>query len=208
MKIKLCGMMRECDIQNANRVMPDYVGFVFAHTRRYIEREKAALFKSKLDPAVKAVGVYVDEPLEQVVSDYQTGIIDAAQLHGGENAEYIKALKKAAPGLELIKAVRVRSAEDVESSQDFDTDYLLYDTFVKGVPGGSGERFNWELLKPVKRPYFLAGGLDESNILSAAEATGAFGLDLSSGIETDGKKDFDKMLAVTLLARRCRPKRV
>lgn len=206
MKIKLCGMMRECDIEYANRVMPDYVGFVFADTRRYIDREKAATFKAKLNPGIKAVGVYVDDPPERVASDYQKGIIDIAQLHGNEDAEYIRRLKETAPGLELIKAVRVRNTGDVEKSQDIAADYLLYDAYVKGVPGGSGERFNWELLKDVKRPFFLAGGINESNILAAAEATEAFGLDLSSGIETEGNKDFDKMLGVTLLTRRCRPK--
>lgn len=201
MKIKLCGMMGPCDIDYANEAMPDYVGFVFAHTRRYVDREMAAEFKRKLNPKIKSVGVYVNEPLDQVISDYRNGIIDIAQLHGDEDDSYIDGLKAEIPELTLIKAIRVKSREDVEKSLKIKTDFLLFDTYVKGTYGGSGESFNWELLEGVDRPYFLAGGLDAENIAKAVKATNAYALDLSSGIETDGFKDRKKMLEATSIVR-------
>lgn len=202
MKIKLCGMMRLCDIEYANEAMPDYAGFVFAATRRYVDRKTALEFRKRLNPEIKSVGVYVNEPFENVLLDYREGIIDIAQLHGDEDAAYIEGLRKEADGLKLIKAVRVRSKRDVEESLGIKTDYLLYDTYVKGLYGGSGESFNWELLEGVDRPYFLAGGLNAGNIGRAAVETGAYALDISSGIETDGVKDRKKMLEAVAAVRR------
>ncbi|MGN0165722.1 MAG: phosphoribosylanthranilate isomerase [Lachnospiraceae bacterium] len=196
MKIKLCGMMRSEDIEYANMAMPDYVGFVFANTRRFVDREKAAGFRKKLNNEIKAAGVYVNETPEQVADDFKQGIVDIAQLHGSEDEEYIKKLRRLAADIVIIKAVRVKNSEDVTKALDYTADYLLFDTYVKGVQGGSGESFNWKLLEGVNRPYFLAGGLNENNI-EAAMGTGAYALDLSSGIETKGFKDLKKMLAVT-----------
>jgi phosphoribosylanthranilate isomerase len=200
MKIKLCGMMKPQDIIWANELMPDFVGFVFAASRRQLSREEAAEFRQKLNKSIPTVGVYVNEAADAVVSDFKNGIINIAQLHGNENLDYIEKLKHAVPELKIIKAIRVNTSEDVENSLDLPVDWLLFDTYKKGVAGGTGESFNWDMVKNVKRPFFLAGGLTADNLSQAMEIR-PFAFDLSSGIETDGLKDFEKMKRVVELVR-------
>jgi phosphoribosylanthranilate isomerase len=180
--------------------MPDFVGFVFAASRRQLSREEAAEFRQKLNKSIPTVGVYVNEAADAVVSDFKNGIINIAQLHGNENLDYIEKLKHAVPELKIIKAIRVNTSEDVENSLDLPVDWLLFDTYKKGVAGGTGESFNWDMVKNVKRPFFLAGGLTADNLSQAMEIR-PFAFDLSSGIETDGLKDFEKMKRVVELVR-------
>lgn len=193
-------MMKPQDIIWANELMPDFVGFVFAASRRQLSREEAAEFRQKLNKTIPAVGVYVNEAADAVVSDFKNGIINIAQLHGNENLDYIEKLKHAVPELKIIKAIRVNTSEDVENSLDLPVDWLLFDTYKKGVAGGTGESFNWDMVKNVKRPFFLAGGLTADNLSQAMEIR-PFAFDLSSGIETDGLKDFEKMKRVVELVR-------
>ncbi len=199
-KIKLCGMMRPCDIDYANEAMPDYVGFIFANTRRKISCEQAKEFRTKLDPGIAAVGVFVDEDPAVVADLLNAGIIDLAQLHGAEDASYIAALRNLLKERKpLIKAAKVTGRESIEQALGLDTDYLLLDAYKKGVLGGSGESFNWAVLEEVRitKPWFLAGGLDIRNIDSALRL-GAYGYDLSTGIEseTDGQKVREKMIEI------------
>lgn len=208
-KIKLCGMMRHEDIVYANEAMPDYVGFVFANTRRRITRQQAKEFKQALHKDIKAVGVFVDADVQYVVELLRNGIIDIAQLHGQENQDYIERLKDMSDK-PVIKAVKVTNSSDIENAARLPVEYLLLDTYKKGVLGGTGERFDWDIIEAVRdrgvgsiggKPFFLAGGLTLDNICEA-QKVGAYGLDISSGIEKDGCKDREKMLAVVDKLRR------
>ena len=212
-KIKLCGMMKPCDIEYANRVKPDLVGFIFANTRRKISAAQAKQFRKALDAEIPAVGVFVNEDISVITSLVQDGCIDMIQLHGEEDADYIRRLREICD-VPVIKAVKVQTVEQIRQAAAFPVDYLLLDTYRKGVLGGTGEAFDWELLREAKaaagdtaegalfgKPYFLAGGLHAGNLREAA-AFGSYGLDVSSGIETDGSKDFDKMVEVMELVRK------
>lgn len=212
-KIKLCGMMKQCDIEYANRVKPDLVGFIFANTRRKISAAQAKQFRKALDAEIPAVGVFVNEDISVIVSLVQDGCIDMIQLHGEEDADYIRRLREVCD-VPVIKAVKVQTVEQIRQAAALPVDYLLLDTYRKGVLGGTGEAFDWELLREAKaaagdtaegelfgKPYFLAGGLHAGNLREAAEL-GSYGLDISSGIETDGSKDFTKMVEVMELVRK------
>lgn len=197
MKVKMCGLTRPEDILCANQLRPDYVGFVFwPGSRRFVPREQAALLKTLLSPAIQAVGVFVDSPMEEVAGLLTKGIIDIAQLHGGETEEDICCLQ-AATGRPVIRAVKVHGRSDVETWLDSAADYLLFDSGM-----GSGRTFDWGLLEGVNRPYFLAGGLGPDNLEQVLAHGGPYGIDLSSSLETDGSKDPEKMRRVMELVNR------
>ncbi len=213
-KIKLCGMMKPCDIEYANRVKPDLVGFIFANTRRKISPAQAKQFREALAAEISAVGVFVNEDIPVIASLVQDGCIDMIQLHGEEDADYIRRLREVCD-VPVIKAVKVQTVEQIRQAAALPVDYLLLDTYRKGVLGGTGEAFDWELLREAKaaagdtaegalfgKLYFLAGGLHAGNLREAA-ALGSYGLDVSSGIETEGSKDFDKMVEVVNIVRTC-----
>lgn len=205
--------MKPCDIEYANRVKPDFVGFIFANTRRKISAAQAKQFREALDAEIPAVGVFVNEDIPVIASLVQDGCIDMIQLHGEEDADYIRRLREICD-VPVIKAVKVQTVEQIRQAAALPVDYLLLDTYRKGVLGGTGEAFDWELLREAKaaagdtaegelfgKPYFLAGGLHAGNLREAA-ALGSYGLDISSGIETDGSKDFTKMVEVMELVRK------
>lgn len=205
--------MKPCDIEYANRVKPDLVGFIFANTRRKISAAQAKQFREALDAEIPAVGVFVNEDISVITSLMQNGCIDLIQLHGEEDADYIRRLREVCD-VPVIKAVKVQTVEQIRQAAALPVDYLLLDTYRKGVLGGTGEAFDWELLRETKaaagdaaegelfgKPYFLAGGLHAGNLREAA-ALGSYGLDVSSGIETDGSKDFTKMVEVMELVRK------
>ena len=204
--------MKPCDIEYANRIKPDFVGFIFANTRRKISAAQAKQFREALDAEIPAVGVFVNEDIPVITSLVQNGCIDMIQLHGEEDADYIRRLREVCD-VPVIKAVKVQTVEQIRQAAALPVDYLLLDTYRKGVLGGTGEAFDWELLREAKaaagdtaegelfgKPYFLAGGLHAGNLREAA-ALGSYGLDVSSGIETDGSKDFTKMVEVMELLR-------
>ncbi|MEE1171477.1 MAG: phosphoribosylanthranilate isomerase [Ruminococcus sp.] len=189
-KIKLCGLSRTQDIEAANKLKPDYIGFVFAaKSKRRVSPLKATELKSRLDPEIKAVGVFLDDDLDSVAAMMNLGIVDLVQLHGSEDEEYIKKLRTITDK-PVIKAFIINSAEDVKRAEASTADYILLD-------GGKGEgkAFDWSLLKNIKRPYFLAGGLNPGNAADAVRTLAPFSVDVSTGIETDGKKDEEKMTA-------------
>ncbi len=187
-KIKLCGLTRPVDIEAANRLFPEYIGFVFApKSRRYIAPERAKELKSMLSPEIKAVGVFVNETAQRVAELLNEGIIDIAQLHGSEDEEYIGLLRELT-GKPIIKAFRIESEEDIMQVENSTADYILLDSGA-----GTGIPFDWNLIQSIKRPYFLAGGLDCDNVGKAVRALRPYAVDVSSGIETDGLKDVNKM---------------
>ena len=196
-KIKLCGLTRPCDIEWANALMPDYIGFVFARkSRRYVSPVAAKALRENLDRSICAVGVFVNEAPAAVAALLNEGVIDIAQLHGGEDAAYIRALR----GLTdkpLIKAFRIDGSDDLNLARQSSADHILLDNGA----GGTGKAFDWAVLKGFDRPYFLAGGLDPGNVAPAIRALHPFAVDVSSGIETDGYKDVEKMRAFVMAAR-------
>lgn len=188
-KIKLCGLTRMCDIEAVNALQPEYIGLVFAKkSRRYVSPEQAAALKQALSPEILAVGVFVNETIEQIAALLSAGVIDMAQLHGGEDEAYIKKLR----GLTkqpIIKAFSVREERDIEKACASTADFVLLDA----GSGGTGTAFDRELLAGMNRPYFLAGGLDPSTVGEAVKRWRPYAVDVSSGIETDGCKDAEKM---------------
>lgn len=190
-KIKLCGLTRPSDIETANLLHPDYVGFVFAKkSRRYVSPERMKMLKELLHPDILAVGVFVDEGPESVAAWLSSGIIDIAQLHGGEDETYLKKLRKLTDK-PLIKAFSVKDTGDIEKANDSTADFVLLDA----GEGGTGTAFDRELLAGMNRPYFLAGGLDPSTVEEAVKRWRPYAVDVSTGIETDGVKDAEKMQA-------------
>lgn len=192
-KIKICGLRRQKDIEIINEVKPDFAGFVFARSPRQVDENLSFQLREKMDPAVKAVGVFVNEPVWRVAAISRAGIIQMIQLHGDEDASYIEEMRMKAAGIPIIKAVRVRSADDILKAAELDVDYLLLDTFVKGVYGGSGLTFDKQFIPKVNKPYFLAGGLTAENVRENIGTCHPFAVDASSAMETDGIKDADKI---------------
>ncbi len=187
-KIKYCGLTRAEDIAAANRLQVDYIGFVFAKkSKRYVTDEQAKALKALLKKEIQAVGVFVNEPVEHVADLLREGIIDIAQLHGTEEEDYIAALRKLTDR-PLIQAFQIRSEEDVQRAIQSKADYILLDSGA-----GTGTVFDWDLLTKIERPYFLAGGLHPENVAEAIDKLHPYAVDVSSGIETDGKKDENKM---------------
>ena len=187
-KIKLCGMMRLADIDEVNKLKPDYIGFVFAKkSKRYVTPDQAKALRDRLDHRIKSVGVFVSEDLDEVCRLIDEGVIDLAQLHGDEDDVYIDSLK-ARTGCEVIKALKIRQKEDLMPAYESHADIILLD-----AGAGDGKAFDWELLKDFERLYFLAGGLDSDNVTDAIARLHPFGVDVSSGIEKDGVKDPELM---------------
>ena len=195
-KIKLCGLTRSDDIIAANQLAPDYIGFVFwPKSRRFVNYDTAIELKKLLDPKIQAVGVFVDEEPEAVAELMKRGIIDLAQLHGGEDESYINRLRRLTDK-PIIKAVRIKTESDILSAMNSTADYILLDSGA-----GTGSVFDWELLKGINRQYFLAGGLSPDNAALAVRSLHPYGVDVSSGIETDGIKDKTKMTAFVTAVR-------
>lgn len=191
-KVKICGMTRMEDIQAANAACTDYVGFVFAKSRRQIDFDTALRLKAELRGEIQSVGVFVNETVEKIAALVQEKVIDAVQLHGYEDAAYIERLRAMAR-VPIIKAVRVQSPEQIQYYAKLPCDYLLFDTYVKGEWGGSGKSFDWSVIPKLQKPYFLAGGLNPQNVTDAVTALHPYCVDVSSGVETDGSKDSGKM---------------
>lgn len=196
MKIKICGLTRPEDIACVNRLLPDYIGFVcWPGSRRFVSEEQAARLKAALSPEIRAVGVFVDAPVEEITALLQKGVIDMAQLHGEESEEDVRRIRELT-GKPVIRAVKVSCRRDVEEWQGSAADYLLFDSGM-----GSGRTFDWSLLEEVKRPYFLAGGLGADNLEQVLTQIQPYGVDLSSSVETGGYKDPQKICQVMEMIR-------
>lgn len=196
-KIKFCGLSRCCDIEAANELKVEYIGFVFAlKSKRYITPSKAEELKRLLDADIQAVGVFVNEEPEVVADLLERGIIDIAQLHGDEDETYIAQLRQLTDK-KIIKAFRIKAADDIAAAERSSADYILLDSGA-----GTGEVFDWTLLHHISRPYFLAGGLSPDNAGQASAVLRPYAVDVSSGIETDGRKDKTKMTAFAAAVRK------
>ena len=189
--IKICGLTRQCDIDAVNAARPDYIGFVFAESRLKIDAYQADDLKKRLSPDIAPVGVFVNDTIENIISLIRSGIIDVAQLHGDETEEYIKTLKSLTDK-PIIKAVPVLKAGDAQKRLNTCADYILLDN--KG--GATGKPFDWNLVGELPRKFFLAGGLNASNIKSAIEKVKPYAVDISTGVETNNTKDKEKIIAI------------
>lgn len=197
MKLKLCGIRRLEDIGYVNEFPPDYIGFVFAESKRQVSVEQAAALAQSLHPGIQTVGVFVNAPLEHLLQTAERVRLDILQLHGDEDASYIHALRQRTK-CPLWKAVRVTNAESIRRAEKLPADLLLLDSFSPAVYGGSGQIANWDAIREAhpQKPFFLAGGLTIKNLSEAIQAVQPAGVDLSGGIETDGCKDREKIRAV------------
>ena len=208
LKIKFCGLFRECDIDYANALKPDFVVFIFVeHSRRFVDFATAKALKSRLDSEIKAVGVFVDSPVNRIIEVLGEGIIEVVQLHGNENNAYISALREMSAkyltqNLPIIKAIKVHNSHSLLESQNLNADFILLDS----PNAGSGRAFDWNALaqglaksqnftREFQTRFFLAGGVNVDNIKSAI-ALKPFCIDISSGIESNGVKDFTKMQTI------------
>ncbi|HHX69616.1 MAG: phosphoribosylanthranilate isomerase [Miniphocaeibacter sp.] len=180
-KVKICGIRSLNDVEIVNELKPDYIGFVFAKSKRQITPLLAKELKSFLNKDIKVVGVFVNEKIETIENICKQKLIDIIQLHGEEDKIYINQLKKKCEN-KIIKAINLNS-ENVY--MDYDVDYLLFDN----GKGGTGEKFNWELIPRVNKPFFLAGGLTPFNVVNGVNTVKPYGVDASTGVELRGSKN-------------------
>ena len=189
-KIKICGLKRLEDIKIVNKYKPDFIGFVFANSKRKVSYDLALNLRKNLSEDISAVGVFVDADKKEILKLYDDGIIDIAQLHGNEDENYICDLKKKTQNkLKVIKAIEISQNTVLSKYDDYNSDYLLLDSGK-----GSGKTFDWNLIKKdLKKDFFLAGGLNSSNISQAISEFNPYAVDLSSALEVDGFKDENKI---------------
>ncbi len=194
MEIKICGIRREEDIEIINKYKPEYIGFIFAPTRRYVSPNDAAKLKEKLNGDTKTVGVFVDEKPEKVREIAETVGLDVIQLHGGEDAEYIKKLNTKC---EIWKAVRVKDDGVIPDTKG--ADKILLDKYSEEELGGTGKAFDWLRAgdAKIKKPVILAGGLNSENVKRGIEIFSPVCVDVSSSVETNGVKDEKKIKEFT-----------
>ncbi|GHT76376.1 N-(5'-phosphoribosyl)anthranilate isomerase [Endomicrobiia bacterium] len=197
-KIKICGLKREEDIGFVNIAKPDYVGFVFAGEKRKIDFNTATKLKSLLNKEIQTVGVFVNIDVDNILNLYRDCIIDLVQLHGDEDEIYISKLKEKVKQ-PIIKVVRVKEKiRDIKTKANF----TLFDMYNNFEYGGCGKVFDWNLIRQYKQPFFLAGGLNKDNIEKALTELKPYCIDLSSGVETDGIKDLNKIKEIIQIVRK------
>ena len=215
-KVKMCGISKVETIPAIVDAKPDYMGLVFAPSKRQVTVDQAKILVEELhrgyakkygsdtehdkNGTIKTVGVFVNETVENLVTIANEANLDAVQLHGDEDEAFIQSLKERT-NVEVWKAVQIRSAADAEAWIDSSADMLLFDAYHKDERGGTGEVFDWSCLDEFERPFMLAGGIDSTNVARAIRTVRSYGIDISSGIETDGVKDNEKITAFTKLVR-------
>ena len=234
-KIKMCGISKVDTIPAIVDAKPDYMGLVFAPSKRQVTVEQAKTLVEELHKQyekacgeatvpmntdiaqdgqdsqefvqgnsnfekIKTVGVFVNETVENLLKIAEEVKLDVIQLHGDEDETFIQSLKECT-NVEVWKAVQVRSAADAEKWIDSSADMLLFDAYHKDERGGTGEVFDWSSLDEFERPFMLAGGMDSTNVARAIRTVRPYGIDISSGIETDGVKDDEKIKAFTNIVR-------
>ena len=215
-KVKMCGISKVETIPAVVEAKPDYMGLVFAPSKRQVTVDQAKTLVEELhkqytkrynngaeqsnDDEIKTVGVFVNETLDNLVTIATEANLDVVQLHGDEDEAFIQSLK-GRTNVEIWKAVQIRSAADAEAWIDSSADMLLFDAYHKDERGGTGEVFDWSSLDEFERPFMLAGGIDSTNVARAIRTVRPYGIDISSGIETDGVKDDEKIKAFTNIVR-------
>ena len=215
-KVKMCGISKVETIPAVVEAKPDYMGLVFAPSKRQVTVDQAKTLVEELhkqytkrynngaeqsnNDEIKTVGVFVNETLDNLVSIATEANLDVVQLHGDEDEAFIQSFK-GRTNVEIWKAVQIRSSTDAEAWIDSSADMLLFDAYHKDERGGTGEVFDWSCLDEFERPFMLAGGIDSTNVAHAIRTVRPYGIDISSGIETDGVKDDEKIKAFTNIVR-------
>ena len=219
-KVKMCGISKVETIPAVVEAKPDYMGLVFAPSKRQVTVDQAKILVSELHKQyanrytrdavqwsndvvqefIKTVGIFVNETLDNLVTIAKEANLDVVQLHGDEDEAFIQSLKECT-NVEVWKAVQIRSAADAEAWIDSSADMLLFDAYHKDERGGTGEVFDWSSLDEFERPFMLAGGIDGTNVARAIRTVRPYGIDISSGIETEGVKDDKKIKAFTNIVR-------
>ena len=208
-KVKMCGISKVETILAVVEAKPDYMGLVFAPSKRQVTIDKAKILVEELHKqcinhydtkVVKTVGVFVNETVDNLVTIANEANLDAVQLHGDEDEAFIQSLKERT-NVDVWKAVQIRSAADAEAWIDSSADMLLFDAYHKDERGGTGEVFDWSCLDAFERPFMLAGGIDCTNVARAIRTVRPYGIDISSGIETNGVKDDEKITAFTKIVK-------
>ena len=215
-KVKMCGISKVETIPAVVEAKPDYMGLVFAPSKRQVTVDQAKTLVEELhkqytkrynngaeqsnNDEIKTVGVFVNETLDNLVSIATEANLDVVQLHGDEDEAFIQSLKERT-NVEVWKAVQIRSAADAEAWINSSADMLLFDAYHKDERGGTGEVFDWSCLDEFERPFMLAGGIDSTNVARAIRTVRPYGIDISSGIETEGVKDDEKIKAFTNIVR-------
>lgn len=206
-KIKICGLRTPADVAAVNAALPEYAGFIFVPMRRrYVAPAQAAILCQQLDPRIRPVGVFVDARVEEIMEALEHYPLDMVQLHGAEDNDYIAMLRAAyrdrfaveSRELCIAKAFRVEDANDIRRAEASAADEILLDHGA----GGTGERFDWTLLQHCRRRFFLAGGLTPDNVEEAITRTQPYAVDVSSSLESDGRKDPEKIRHFVAAVRR------
>ena len=189
-KIKICGLRSEEDIRIVNRCQPDYAGFICcSRFRRYVPSDTLEQLSKLLHPGIRKVGVFVDQPVEQIAQIVRRQLVDIIQLHGCEDERYISGLRQLIPSeIRIMKAFQIHSAENICQVEASTADDVLLDGGQ-----GSGQTFDWRKIESLNRPFFLAGGLNPENVEEAVRRLHPCAVDVSSGVETDGHKDEEKV---------------
>lgn len=199
-KVKICGITNRIEIGILNKYMPDYAGFVFAKSRRQVTPEQASELGAGLSGSIRKVGVFVDHEVKLAASIAEQAGLDALQLHGDEGKSYIDGLRSLLkPGVEIWKALRIDALHMPEPGilSRLDADRILADTYVAGASGGTGKCFDWGLVEKLgcELPIIVAGGLNPGNVRQALKQASPYAVDTSSGVETEGIKDEQKLRA-------------
>ena len=198
-RIKICGLYRPEDIEYVNEAEPDWCGFIINFPRSHRNRtpDQVRALRENLSERIRPVGVFVDSPVEEVAALLKDQTLSVAQLHGHEDSAFIARLRDMVPGCEIWKAFKIRSAADLEAAEASMADRVILDNGY-----GTGQMFDWTLAGGMNRPFLLAGGLTPENIPEAIQSLHPWGLDISSGVETDRKKDRSRILAAVAAARK------
>lgn len=203
-KVKICGLTRNVDIEYVNKYLPDYIGFVFAASRRQVNADDALKLSNSLDKWIKKAGVFVNHRIDEVLNITSVCGLDIIQLSGDEDFEYVKKLKsKVRSKVEIWKAIRIKDETSLSNAELFDADGILLDAYAGNSYGGSGKSFDWTIAAQASKKFkiILAGGLGCTKVKQAIEIVNPFAVDVSSGVETDGYKDETKIKEFIVKAR-------
>ena len=200
-RVKICGLIRIEDVLTVNELMPDYAGFVFAKGKHQLTLKTAISLCEKLDSKIEKVGVFVNEEGKKIIEIINECHLDIVQLCGDEGQEMIDDIKTKAK-VEVWKAIKVQDKADLLKMNSITADAFLLDTYVRGQYGGSGQCFDWDLAKEAKGRIILAGGLTPENVAKAVRTVNPYAVDVSSGVETKGAKDYNKIKAFIANIRR------
>lgn len=192
MKIKICGIKNENEAKIINECMPDIAGFVFASGKRQIDINKAKILKKIINQEIETAGIFVEQNEDEILEIYNEKVIDIIQLHGDYDERTIKNLKEKT-GAKIIKVIRVK--EDFYKIETF-ADFILFDAYSKDKYGGLNKTFDWNIKIISNVPYFVAGGINENNIIEMVKKLTPYGVDISSGVEVDGFKTKEKVFNI------------